>query len=83
MACEKPIIVSDLDAYKEIIVEGKTGLYCIPDSVPDLLNKIKLLIDNKELRSELGKNARDWVIANREWSSNGQKLREIYDGLIN
>ena len=81
MACMKPIIVSDLDACKEIIKDNETGLYCKPDNVVDLKEKIKLLIDNQELRERLGANARQWVIDNREWSVSGKQLREIYDNL--
>jgi glycosyltransferase involved in cell wall biosynthesis len=82
MACEKPIIVSKLDAYKEIIEDNVTGLYCIPDDKDSLYEKIELLINDKELRETLGKNAREWVCQNREWSNNGEQLRKIYDELL-
>jgi len=83
MAMCKPVIVSELDAWKEILIDGETGLYCKPDDVDDLFKKLKLLISDSELRNKLGKNARQWVIENREWSSIGAQLRNIYFDLIN
>ena len=82
MSMEKPIIVSDLKAYNEIIIDGENGLYCKPDNPDDLLQKIKMLIDDKQLRTKLGKNAREWVIQNREWSDMANNVKQIYDDLL-
>lgn len=81
MSMEKPVIVSDLDAYNEIITNNENGLVCEPDNVDDLVANIELLIDDVELRTTLGKNARQWVINSREWYNIGQQLRDVYDSL--
>ena len=82
MSMEKPIIVSDLEAYNEIIIDGENGLYCKPDNLDDLLQKIKMLIDDENLRTRLGKNAREWVMQNREWSDISNGVKQIYDELL-
>lgn len=82
MSMGKAIIVSDLEACNEIIEDGKTGLYCKPDSVNSLLGVIKKLSESKPMREELGKNARNWVINNREWKINGEQIRDIYNRLM-
>lgn len=82
MSMSKAIIVSDLNAYNDIINDNENGLICIPDDVNDLSKKIKMLIDDVDLRKRLGENARQWVIKNRECENIGGKLRDIYDGFI-
>ena len=82
MSMQKCIIVSDLPAWREVIEEGKTGLYFEPDNVKDLIEKIKLVINNKQKRNNLGKRARVWVIKNRSWKSISLNLKEIYINLL-
>jgi len=79
MAMEKPIIASSLDSINELINDENTGILCETDNKEELLQKIKLLIQNEELRNNLGKNAREWVIDNRQWSSVTNTIKEIYD----
>jgi glycosyltransferase involved in cell wall biosynthesis len=78
MCMGKPIIVSELPAYDEIIIDRYNGLYCEPDNEVDIYEKMKELIINKDLRDTLSINTRNWVIKNREWASVGKKLRLIY-----
>src|SRR5207249_1667722 len=65
MAMEKAIIVAELDSYKEIITDKETGLFCQSENIDDIVQQIKLLINNPLLRKKLGKNARNWVIKYR------------------
>ena len=80
MAMSKPLIVSNLPAYNEIIYDEKNGLICNPES-KELQININKLIESKELRERLGKNAREWVKANSDWSSIAKKIEEIYERL--
>lgn len=83
MAMGKPIIVSNLSAYDEIITDEVTGLYCDTEDERSLETKLIKLIENKELREQLGNNARKWVKENREWQRIGEKMRDIYYDIQN
>lgn len=82
MCMAKPIIVSKLPAYDEIITDRYNGLYCMPDDIDDIYNKIVELINDKELQNTIGNNAREWVMKNRDWKSLGLKLSEIYKQIL-
>ena len=82
MSMGLPIIVSQLEAWNEIIDDNINGLYCEPDNIEDLLQKIMLLIEDEELRKTLGNNAREWVIKNREWKNTGEELMKFYDEML-
>lgn len=78
MAMEKAILVSKLDAWTEIIEDGINGLYCVADDVESIYEGIRMLVYNGELRRELGRNARKWVMENRTWERSGEELLGLW-----
>lgn len=78
----KAVIVSNLKASNEIIADGENGMLCIPDNVNDLLDKMKMLISNDDMRESLGYNAKEWIKKNRNWNNICDKLRNTYDELL-
>ena len=63
MACGAAVIGADVPGIREIIKHGKTGWLSSPD-IETLRNDIKFLLSNPALCSELGKNARQFIIEN-------------------
>ena len=57
MACGLPVIVSDIPACMEIIEQGKSGLFFRAGDAPDLAAQIQLLMEDRELRQQLGERA--------------------------
>lgn len=83
MSMEKCVVASDVDALKEIIDNGKTGLLHKKDDVEDLARIFKILIENDPLRLQLGKTARNWIKCEKDWEILGKKFIEIYHSLSN
>jgi len=63
MACGAAVIGADVPGIREIIKHGKTGWLSSPD-IETLRNDIKFLLSNPALCSELGNNARQFIIEN-------------------
>ncbi|QDT47732.1 Alpha-D-kanosaminyltransferase [Symmachiella dynata] len=68
MAMEKPLIVSDLPALRELVNEGETGLIYRAEDSGDLADQCGRLISDAALRERLAKTARNWVVNERSWS---------------
>jgi glycosyltransferase involved in cell wall biosynthesis len=81
MAAEKAILVSNVRAMAEFIEEGVNGLIFKKGSIDDMANKLEMIINNKNLRVELGKNARKWVLEHRAWDKATFKVESIYQEL--
>ena len=65
-ACGKPIVTTNHPGCREAIINRKTG-YIVPIKNPLLLSKyIQKILDNKELRMKMGKEAR--ILAKRKFS---------------
>jgi len=79
MAMEKAVIGSDVGGLLELIQDDVTGLIHRHGDVDDLAEKIARLLGDDALRSRLGREARKWVVANRQWRTLIQAHPGIYD----
>lgn len=67
LACECPVVASDLPAIRDVVISGATGL-SVPEKDPSALAKAvtKLLVE-RDLRRQLAENGRNHVGRNFDW----------------
>jgi glycosyltransferase involved in cell wall biosynthesis len=83
MALERPIVVTDLPALKEIVGENEErGLVAKPADVKSLATQIQRYIDDPAMRQSKARAAKEWVFAERTWSANAKRYDAIYRRLI-
>lgn len=82
MACERPVVASDIDGVGPVLREANAGI-AVPLEDPQKLAKaiLKLLM-NKPLREEMGKNGRKYILENMSWEIATKRLLEAYDNAI-
>ncbi len=76
MSCGKPVIASEIGGIPQMIKDGINGLLVEPGNVKKLTEKISFLLDNKETREKLSKNAREFVVKNL---SQEKMINETFD----
>ncbi|MDD5590359.1 MAG: glycosyltransferase family 4 protein [Dehalococcoidales bacterium] len=81
MAMAKPIVATQLDSIDGVIIHEETGLLAKPEA-DDIAQKISLLIENPNIRDNIGRNAREKFIAEYEWEKLGDKLIDAYKQLL-
>ncbi len=81
-ACEKPIIVPELPALKEIVSIGKTGLFYEPENPMDLARKICTLLEDKQLSKNMGKAGRELVEREYSWDKLANEFVSICEGIL-
>jgi glycosyltransferase involved in cell wall biosynthesis len=81
MASGLPVVVSGVRALSEIVNDKVTGLVSAPLDPAALADALSGLLDNPELRAELGSAAREWVARDRTWAHNAARYREAYERL--
>jgi len=67
MAMKKAVVVSSVDALSDMVKDQETGLVFEKGRSEDMADCMALLLDDKQLRQRLGKNARKVVIRERTW----------------
>ena len=78
MAYGIPVISSSVHANSYFIDDGTTGLIHQYEDVDAITEKIELLFRDSELRKNISKNAREWVIQHRDSKITGPLMKTIY-----
>lgn len=80
MACSTPIICRHDDCLEGVLIDGKTGFgYDTEEEFIEYLNRI---LDNEELRCEMGRNCKRLVDENYTEDSFANKIEKIYKKVI-
>ena len=84
MACELPLISSDGGALPEVVGEHMKTAYVVEQRDPaGLARAIDFLIDNPQVREEMGKAARKRMLEVFTWENAAKEMVDIYKGVIN
>ncbi len=81
MALERAVVASNLPALLEIVEDGETGMTFEAGDAGDLARVLGQLLDDPALRVRLGRQAREWIVRERTWASNGRRYRALYERL--
>jgi len=78
MSQGRPLVVSDCPPQAEVVINENAGLVHEAENAIDLADKVYLLYENKDLREEMGNNARNAVLKNWNWKETSKDLIKIY-----
>jgi len=82
MACGVPVVTTNVYGPKEIVTEGVDGLTVAPDNVGELVKAISTLLDDPQLRDEIGLNGKAIVEARFDINQHLESLVGIYQDLL-
>ena len=82
MAMEKAVLVSALPPLLEFIRLGETGLSFPAGDVEALANCLRRLIDAPDEAHAMGRRARAWVLAHRNWPDVAGRYDALYGDLL-
>jgi glycosyltransferase involved in cell wall biosynthesis len=78
MACEVPVVVSNVDGLREVVEHKVTGYIVPKENSAAAAEAVRKIIANSALAKELGSNGRKRVQTLYEWQNNVEKMCEIY-----
>ena len=76
-----PCVAADVGGVREIALDGKTGFVVEPDDLDEYVSKARLLLENKDLRREFGRQASDWA-ENFSNKAIGPQYLQLYEELL-
>jgi glycosyltransferase involved in cell wall biosynthesis len=79
MACGTPVIVSSAGSLPELVEEGYNGYVFTDRDSAELRKKIKKIVTNKTVITQMGKNARKLVEEKYDWRMIAKRVREAYE----
>ncbi|MCJ7506467.1 glycosyltransferase family 4 protein [Candidatus Bathyarchaeota archaeon] len=82
IACECPVIASDIDGVRDIVTNNENGILVPPNNAKELAIAIQYLLDNPEIGERLGRRGR--TIVQQKFSLNvaARKLLSIYRDVV-
>lgn len=77
LGCECAIIATDLPAMQDILTDQQNALIVPQKNSVELANKLEQLLENAQLREQLGKNGRDYVLQHYDWEIISKKYSNL------
>ncbi len=78
-ACEKPVVVSNKGGLVEVVEDGVTGIVVESQNPQAIASALEKLINDENLRKEMGRKGRARVQRLYEWKNNLRAMLNIYD----
>ena len=78
LSYKKPVVVSDLPSFKEIIENNRTGYIFQSENSLDLSRVINQALDNPKLLEEIKQNGYDLIATDYKWEMIGKKTLDAY-----
>ncbi|MDQ8728033.1 glycosyltransferase family 4 protein [Bradyrhizobium sp. LHD-71] len=82
MAYAKPVVASRIGGIPELVRHGTTGLLFEAKDAGELSGRIKMLLDDPDLRARLGSEARRIVETEYSIQRHGAALLSLYESLV-
>lgn len=82
MATGKAVVVADIPGVREVIEDGKEGLLADPVNPQDLADKIRRLLADPALRADMGRRAREKVLASFTTETVVDQLLKVYADVL-
>jgi glycosyltransferase involved in cell wall biosynthesis len=79
MAAGVPIVATPVGGIPDFLKDGETGLFCKVKNPKSIAEKMRMLLENDELRSRIITNARKMVEEKYDWNIIASKMAEIFD----
>jgi glycosyltransferase involved in cell wall biosynthesis len=82
MAMQVPVVANHVDGSAEAIIHGETGCLCAPGDLDDLAANCLLLLQDENLRTEMGKKGRFYAIQEFDVHRMVSQLTTLYEDLL-
>lgn len=81
-ACGKPVIASNIPGVRSVVKDGETGLLVRENDIDDLVQKLDLLLSDRDLRTRMGDEGYARVQAHYSWSAIAKRLETLYTEVL-
>jgi len=82
MATELPVVATNVGGNPEVVIDGETGFIVPPQNPVEMANKLFQLIDDENLRRQMGKKGRLRVVENFSITETARQYEELYSSVL-
>jgi glycosyltransferase involved in cell wall biosynthesis len=81
MACERPVVASDVGALRDLVIDGRTG-FIVPAGDPVALADRLADIMRGDIASGMGREARRWVVSEATIESQARRTLNVFERVL-
>jgi glycosyltransferase involved in cell wall biosynthesis len=81
LACERPMVASDIDGVGPVLREANAGIPVPLEDSRGLAEAVMTLLKDKSLREEMGRNGRKFVMDNLSWEIAAKRLLQVAESV--
>ena len=81
-AYKKPVVATRLGAFKEVVLEGRSGFMCEPGDVDSLREALQKALDSYGRYDEMGQAGYDYIREKFSWTEIAKKIVELYQKVV-
>jgi D-inositol-3-phosphate glycosyltransferase len=78
MAHARPVVASAVGGLLDLVVDGETGIHVPPGDVPALRSALERLLDDPELRRQMGEAGRLRAAERFSWATVTRETLDLY-----
>ena len=82
LACGKPVVTGDIRGDRDLVVDSNSGFAVKSEDYEELSKAILKLLEDEELRQQMGRNGREAVVKNYSWKRTAEKVAEVCEEII-
>ena len=83
LACGKPVVASNIKGVGDFLENSNSGIAVTPEDPDELYDAIIKLLEDKQLRKQMGENGRELVVSNHSWKDTAKKTIDVFETIIN
>ncbi|WP_411885145.1 glycosyltransferase [Polaromonas sp. YR568] len=81
LACECPVVASDLPAIRDVVIHGETGLMVAQKNPAAVAGAVIRLLAEAGLRTQMARNGRQHVMRHFDWDGVAARYGRLFDEL--
>ena len=82
MACGLPVVATRVGGVPDVVQEGVTGSLVDAGDIDALVNRLTALSNSPAMRAELGRRARQYILANHSLDQLPNSLQSLYEAAL-
>ncbi|MFZ0708082.1 MAG: glycosyltransferase [Candidatus Korobacteraceae bacterium] len=82
MSLKKAVLASGVGGMRELIEDEHTGLLFPAEDIPSFCDQAERLLKSAGLRAQLGDNAREYVLREKDWNILARRYQDIYEHVL-
>jgi len=81
MACEKPIVATNVGGLREVVENNVTGIFVPPNDVVKTADAILDFLNHPDKSFKFGKAGRERVLKYYDWKKNLDAIENLYENI--